>query len=261
MTSPIKTHRPKCWFAGQRFSAAPPDRFGSWSGRRCTCFQMKDGRFPPVLNGTDFTRGISVFIIEWRRSHDDWFVFSWTTASDRASWNSAAIDAGDSTPPQFVIANTATQVLQWVRNRPDRFPDDPLHLNIRDPFATRNPNKIDTPKGNIMIDPNSLRRQAAALLAEAERLDSVPKEPKGIKYKKGRKVEIVWWEMKFSQSGPIYTYAAVKANDGLWYTTGPRAPKGYSWEQLISWIVQNDYREIDVPIWLVDEITQINPGA
>lgn len=32
-----------------------------------------------------------------------------------------------------------------------------------------------------------------------------------------------------------YSYAAVRAG-GLWYTTGPKAPKGFEWEELIDWL-------------------------
>jgi hypothetical protein len=33
-----------------------------------------------------------------------------------------------------------------------------------------------------------------------------------------------------------YFYAAIKAPDGLWSTTGPRAPKSYTWDELIRWM-------------------------
>lgn len=35
--------------------------------------------------------------------------------------------------------------------------------------------------------------------------------------------------------GAVFHYAAIRVND-LWYTTGPKAPKGYSWEQLLAWL-------------------------
>ena len=31
-----------------------------------------------------------------------------------------------------------------------------------------------------------------------------------------------------------YKYAAIKCN-GLWYTTGPKSPKAYTWDDLIQW--------------------------
>lgn len=33
----------------------------------------------------------------------------------------------------------------------------------------------------------------------------------------------------------IYHYAAIRVN-GLWYTTGPKAPKGFPWEELLTWL-------------------------
>lgn len=39
------------------------------------------------------------------------------------------------------------------------------------------------------------------------------------------------------QGSPIqYSYAVIKTNE-LWYTTGPRSPKGYTWDELVLWLV------------------------
>jgi hypothetical protein len=35
--------------------------------------------------------------------------------------------------------------------------------------------------------------------------------------------------------GYLYQYSAIKTNN-LWYTTGPKSPKGYTWDQLINWM-------------------------
>jgi hypothetical protein len=40
----------------------------------------------------------------------------------------------------------------------------------------------------------------------------------------------------FVTDGKVYAYAVIKAN-GLWYTTGPKSPKGYSWEEFLLWLV------------------------
>ena len=32
-----------------------------------------------------------------------------------------------------------------------------------------------------------------------------------------------------------YNYAAIRSG-GLWYTTGPKSPKGFEWEELIDWL-------------------------
>jgi hypothetical protein len=42
----------------------------------------------------------------------------------------------------------------------------------------------------------------------------------------------------------VYNYAAIKVN-GLWYTTGPKSPKGYDWDDLTEWM-GNGVREIIV---------------
>jgi len=42
-----------------------------------------------------------------------------------------------------------------------------------------------------------------------------------------------------------YSYAAVRVN-GLWYTTGPKSPKGYRWEDLLAWMDSGDYPVTDL---------------
>jgi hypothetical protein len=41
----------------------------------------------------------------------------------------------------------------------------------------------------------------------------------------------------FRPHGTEYSYAAIKCNN-LWYTTGPRAPKAYTWEDLVAWWIE-----------------------
>jgi hypothetical protein len=36
-------------------------------------------------------------------------------------------------------------------------------------------------------------------------------------------------------AGAVFSYAAIRVN-GIWYTTGPKSPKGYPWEELLSWL-------------------------
>lgn len=54
--------------------------------------------------------------------------------------------------------------------------------------------------------------------------------------------------------GKTYSYAMIKA-EGLWYTTGPRSPKGYSWDQIVAWLVDGD----DEPV--LYRVTKITPVA
>lgn len=59
---------------------------------------------------------------------------------------------------------------------------------------------------------------------------------------------VVWFNKQFNQGSRVYTYAAVRANDGLWYTTGPNTPKGYSWDELIDWFSKEPNQ--DATMWV-----------
>ena len=45
---------------------------------------------------------------------------------------------------------------------------------------------------------------------------------------------IIKFRKRFGNS-TWYRYATIKAK-GLWYTTGPRSPKGYTWDELTAWL-------------------------
>ncbi len=47
--------------------------------------------------------------------------------------------------------------------------------------------------------------------------------------------DVFKFEKQFVENGPSYLYAAIKAK-GLWYTTGPKSPKGYSWIDFVLWL-------------------------
>lgn len=97
-----------------------------------------------------------------------------------------------------------------------------------------------------------LEARIDAALAELAKLDSIPAEP-------GREISIVWFEKRFDASGRFgskaYTYAAIRVGDGKWYTTGPRSPKGYAWEELWSWIQADEKNPPEV--WAVTELEQV----
>lgn len=61
----------------------------------------------------------------------------------------------------------------------------------------------------------------------------------------------VWFLHRFGPTGQFYTYAAVKAGDGKWYATGPASPKGYSWDELVTW----HFTEVnqDCPMYVATE--------
>jgi hypothetical protein len=66
----------------------------------------------------------------------------------------------------------------------------------------------------------------------AEELEvAVPGEPEG---------PYIVFTKVFPNGNRRYTYAAARAGGrgGLWYTTGPRSPKGYTWEKLYEWITE-----------------------
>lgn len=50
---------------------------------------------------------------------------------------------------------------------------------------------------------------------------------------------VIKFVKSFVKGGKEYSYAAIKV-DGLWYTTGPKVPKGYTWDELILWLVSSD---------------------
>lgn len=79
----------------------------------------------------------------------------------------------------------------------------------------------------------ALRRQLAALAEEISRLENRPEEPPD--------GTVIRFNMQFGGSGTVYDYAALRAGDGLWYTTGPRSPKGYTWDALLDWMGGNTH--------------------
>jgi hypothetical protein len=46
---------------------------------------------------------------------------------------------------------------------------------------------------------------------------------------------IISFTKHFAGTSTEYSYAAIKAR-GLWYTTGPKSPKAYTWTDLIEWL-------------------------
>lgn len=47
---------------------------------------------------------------------------------------------------------------------------------------------------------------------------------------------VLWFTRRFRHGGTQYTYAAVKAGDGLWYLTGGTSPQGLTWDRLSQWL-------------------------
>lgn len=85
---------------------------------------------------------------------------------------------------------------------------------------------------NLRSLQDSLLRQAAAVQAKIDFIDSLPDEPVA----DDGKPNVIFFQKQFTEGGRVYDYAALQAGDGKWYTTGPRTPKGFTWQALIEWI-------------------------
>lgn len=88
--------------------------------------------------------------------------------------------------------------------------------------------------------------------AQIDRLMSLPDEPTS---EDPDGALVVWFSHQFNARSQKYTYAAVKASDGLWYTTGPASPKGYTWDELIDWHLNEV--NIDNTMWVSTEWTPV----
>jgi hypothetical protein len=64
---------------------------------------------------------------------------------------------------------------------------------------------------------------------------------------------VLAWDQHWVNSATVYSYAAIKANN-LWYTTGPRSPKAYTWDQLVYWMLTGEQPN---GIWMVTAFEQI----
>lgn len=97
----------------------------------------------------------------------------------------------------------------------------------------------------------ALQRQREEEKRVKEFLATLPVEPmmKGdpdIEGEPNHLTPVVYWEhtfkSKFGQTvvnPKVYQYVAMKCRDGLWYTTGPKAPKGFTWHELLLWILES----------------------
>lgn len=90
------------------------------------------------------------------------------------------------------------------------------------------------------------------LRAEADRLDRMPPEPTALDGK-----PMIYFEKQFREGGRVYDYGALKSGDGLWYTTGPNSPKGYTWEQLLQFLYPDGTDLDEVSVWQVTEMREI----
>lgn len=88
---------------------------------------------------------------------------------------------------------------------------------------------------------DSLERQAARLLARADEMRAKYDRFGHDDYPDG---SVITFEKTFdhymgrplNRPSKPYFYAAIKDPTGRWSTTGPRAPKSYTWDELIQWM-------------------------
>ena len=72
-----------------------------------------------------------------------------------------------------------------------------------------------------------LARELNKALAEEARIE----EKYGTDHEDGT---VIAFRVQLMAGDIWYEYAAIRVN-GMWFTTGPRSPKGYTWEELTGW--------------------------
>jgi hypothetical protein len=84
----------------------------------------------------------------------------------------------------------------------------------------------------ISAERRRLEIQAEIVLDKLAQLDELERKYGGEdQFKPG---DVITFNYRFDKTGRNYSYAALFVN-GLWYTTGPRSPKGYTWLELVAW--------------------------
>lgn len=89
-----------------------------------------------------------------------------------------------------------------------------------------------------------LEREALRITERLALLENLPEEPV---FEDGEP-SVVWFTRRYPRSASstkLYTYAAVRSEDGLWYITGS-APGGRPWAETIQWIQE----EGPVEVWV-----------
>lgn len=77
--------------------------------------------------------------------------------------------------------------------------------------------------------------QKERIEAELARRDKLPPEPRSTARLGNGVPSIIKFTKRFNSGW--YDYAAIhNKEEGLWYTTGPHSSRGYTWEELLRWI-------------------------
>lgn len=98
-----------------------------------------------------------------------------------------------------------------------------------------------------------LERSLESIIGKIAELDALPSEPDT-----EARPCVIHWDMKFNHDGicgRLFSYAAIRVGD-LWYTTGPKSPKAYTWEQLAKWLVLDNH--LVGSIWLAVEWEEVS---
>jgi hypothetical protein len=104
-----------------------------------------------------------------------------------------------------------------------------IHRSFRDSDTFEKGTKTMATRAELERQVNALLNQATRLQEALEALDRYPEEPPA--------GTVISFKKRFSRYGTEYDYAAIRVTGssdgtGSWYTTGPRSPKGYTWEAL-----------------------------
>lgn len=134
-------------------------------------------------------------------------------------------------------AMSRTQVAAWLQNR-GYATSTQVHPQHVHPGTL---NELE----RVMINSTAREIQRLEMVARQAQerllyLQSLPAEPEG-------KNPVIKFKRRFTPGGKKYTYAAIRTAQG-WYTTGPRTPKAYAWQDLITWI--NEIEPVDVKIMI-----------
>lgn len=180
-------------------------------------------------------------VVEWRYNDDEEsyaFVNSKSFSEASAiSWianNMAEYKMHSSPWGILVFAQNKRQVQDWLLEQgiPVR-----TAYNVQEPLVLQ---QKEEPMSSTARERRIAQAQRTIDRAQRQldRLMAQPDEP----VPNDDQPNVIWFEKRFGTStgAHAYTYAAVKASDGLWYTTGPQAPKGYSWDRLYGWITEYD---------------------
>lgn len=105
-----------------------------------------------------------------------------------------------------------------------------VYTGPADQGGTAMPQFTDAPAGSLA----RLEAQRQATLDHAADLALRIQEIKRYGEDDYEDGNVILFERQFQPGGRVYSYAAIKS-EGLWYTTGPRSPKGFRWDELAAW--------------------------